>query len=408
MDKCPALSSADGYKVHSSFTAEGCAPGGRATVKLLVRSSNFELDRTNIYVEAYTPTPTRRPSPTETPTPTPTPTPDGPPPTNTPTPTPVCNPIDLGVLSFFSGSQPKTHPEYGAWNTPCYSRYKQDQGLGNVHAKLYTFELTKASHVIIGLTSSTQRLDPFLVLWEGEQWPYVGNPIMVNNDNDEFSTTGSRMGLELGIGTYIVEATLDQELSSISPSIRKFTLEITVAELITYLGHQADFTVQYKIGIMPPTRTPIPTPSTGSVLTPTPTPALLPDPGVKIPEGIPTAVAAWNTAVATSWPYLVFCEGKPATPTLPHITPIPCGTRTHDDGASVTIDVEDGSTERTVLTWAATWNCGRATACVKPDPDMFLWNLNPVGNGDIGNLRMVVEEEAWAYKPAGLFGAVID
>ena len=100
---CPSQGSVNAetyYDVHSKFTAEGCAPGGKATVELRTKSNNRKLARSYIYVNTPTPTdptpePTAPPTPTNTPvTPEPTNTPVTPEPTNTPvTPKPTNTPV---------------------------------------------------------------------------------------------------------------------------------------------------------------------------------------------------------------------------------------------------------------------------------------------------------------------------
>ena len=61
-----------------------------------------------------------------------------------------------------------------------------------------------------------------------------------------------------------------------------------------HAGHQADHAVKYQFGSIP-----------------TPVPGAEPDrdPGVVIPAAVPTAVAAWNNAVATPSPRVLFCKG---------------------------------------------------------------------------------------------------
>ena len=54
---CPASDDNDIYYDRNRFLAEGCAPGGDASVALVVKSTGVELDRINIHV-APDPTPT--------------------------------------------------------------------------------------------------------------------------------------------------------------------------------------------------------------------------------------------------------------------------------------------------------------------------------------------------------------
>ena len=111
--------------------------------------------------------------------------------------------------------------------------------------------------------------------------------------------------------------------------------------------------------------------------------------------------------MGTPFPHILFCERAPTSPTLPHIAPVPCvssNNRPYDDGDTTNVDVADGGTNRTTQFSFGIPNCGRATACVKPDPSFALLNLNPIGNGDMGSLKMVIEEPAWRYSPSGPLG----
>ena len=326
---------------------------------------------------------------------------------------------DLGNLDYYSLTRPHTITRTtDRWNGSCHSDYQAP--LGNVPARYYTFELTEVSHIIIDLEllSSVSGVDPFLALWSGElsSEPQIQ---MSNDNNQEKNTADARIALELPAGTYTIEATMANAPPAGSVGSR-FKLKIEVSELIPYLGHQADYTVQYKIGDMPPTRTPAPsvtpTPTVFGPIPPTsmPTRTPFPDPAAVIPAAIPTAVTAWNTAVAVKpWPDVLFCERKPTTATLPHIAPIPCPTRTHDDGDKVILNVRDGSgSDRSVsppgslssIDDAWEWtkylrlsHCGSSYACVKPDPVTAFWHLNPIGNGHLGSLQMIIEEPAWYY-----------
>ena len=138
---------------------------------------------------------------------------------------------------------------------------------------------------------------------------------------------------------------------------------------------------------MPPTRTPVPTPTPfiGPLPFATATPTPLPDPGVVVPTAIPVAAKAWNRAVATPWPRVLFCKAGS------------CGSR-NSDGRRVVIDVVDGGVDKTAsLLNLTNSSCGTLAACVKPDPILFVLNLNPTGNGHLGNLSMLIEQPAWHY-----------
>ena len=206
----------------------------------------------------------------------------------------------------------------------------------------------------------------------------------VNNNNIEYSTTDSRLAMELEPGFYEIEATLVSEIGSTNTG-RDFTLEVTVAELIPYLGHQHDYTVGYTVGPMPPTYTPVPTttPSIGPIGTPTLIP--FPDPGVAIPTAIAKAAKAWNDSTAsTHWPNMLFCEK---------------GKNNCSDNKSVSIDYVDGRTHRKGnIRSPLVPSCGVKVACVKPSPILAIHHLNPPGNGHMGNLSMLIEQPAWGYK----------
>ena len=299
---------------------------------------------------------------------------------------------DLGQLDYHSTTQPpytspRIKPVSGVWNNSCSSRYQQLQGIGDIPAKYYIFTLTKDdSHVIVDLAagSSTTGLDPYLVLWETSASTYFFNDKMTNDDNDEEymrtnPTKDSRIALELPAGTYTIEATL-AEAPPASSTAREFALDIKVAEVIPYLGHQADFTVEYRIGTPVPTPTPTPTPDP---LNPTPPSPQLPNAAVIIPTAIPDAAEAWNDAVSTSWPHVLMCEEGN------------CGSR-NTDKKWVVVDVVDGSVHKTSsLLNPLNTSCGYGTACVKPSPILSVWNLDPPGNGHMGNLSMLIEEPAW-------------
>ncbi len=171
------------------------------------------------------------------------------------------------------------------------------------------------------------------------------------------------------------------------PTTGSFTLRIKSAEPFPAIGHQADHTSQYKIDNLPPTWTPTPPPPPfiGPI---TPTPVLLPDPGVIFPTAIPFAVNAWNVAVATPWPHVLFCkEGN-------------CSSK-NTDGKGTTINVESGGIESgSTRLWLWSDDCGPDAACVKPknliDRPPF---YNPMQGQNMRNMLMVIEEPAWFYTP---------
>ena len=99
-------------------------------------------------------------------------------------------------------------------------------------------------------------------------------------------------------------------------------VEIETKVPLPNLGHAGDHTVKYQLGAIP-TPDPGATPST--------------DPGIVIPTAIAHAVVAWNEAVATPWPHVLFCEGSGCTIN---------GVDRNTDGKSIVINTEFGTRER--------------------------------------------------------------
>ena len=99
-------------------------------------------------------------------------------------------------------------------------------------------------------------------------------------------------------------------------------VEIETKVPLPNLGHAGDHTVKYQLGAIPTPR-PGATPST--------------DPGIVIPTAIAQAVVAWNEAVATPWPHVLFCEGSGCTIN---------GVDRNTDGRSIVINTEFGTRER--------------------------------------------------------------
>ena len=300
---------------------------------------------------------------------------------------------------------------HATWKVECNSWYFERNGNLDRVAEFYQFEVNGGVHTIIDLSSDggTPALDPFLVLWK-HVWPDAVELVASNDDNEETATAASRIARELDLGTYTIEATLSEDPSSTASL--DFKLELNISELIPYLGHQADHTVQYRIGTMQPTMTPTPTPTPiygpvppAPIAVPTPASSSLPDPAFVIPKAMPTAVKAWNEAVATAWPEVLFCEREPVTDTVANTAPVPCPTRTHDDNKSVVINVVDGERHKTRVrdnVWdhvisGTIDSCGTTIACVFPDPLTAISHLNAIGNGHLGNLEMRIEEPPWGY-----------
>ena len=297
-------------------------------------------------------------------------------PTATPTHTPTATSTPTGcAVNLGRFGSPFTYPQSGnltgTWTAACES-----SRLPNRYARFYQFELAEKTHTTIDLRSTR---DTYLYLVRDAD----GFVIAIDDDGYPGNATDSRIVREeLGPGTYTIEATLREESTT-----GTFRLKIIGEDPIPLLGHQSDYTVQYRVGSMPPTYTPVPTPTPfiGPIAPATATPTPLPDPGVVVSTAIPLAVKAWNRAVATPWPHVLFCKTGD------------CGNR-NSDGSRVVIDTVDGGVDRTAsLRNPTNDSCGTFEACVKPDPILFVWHLNPPGNGHMGNLSMLVEQPAWVY-----------
>lgn len=194
---------------------------------------------------------------------------------------------------------------------------------------------------------------------------------------------------------------------------------------IPHLGHQKDHTVQYEIGTMPTPDRSVPRSQ---------------DPSAVISAAISIAVAAWNDAVSTSWPHLLFCkkDSKPCTDRKAELRAVGKDT----DGFTTTINVASGEVGTNMgstrslelagiphedinriialipLPPAVNFvlreffdnhfgddDCGVRTACVKPkgvlDIEPFVLFERYKGESAPGqhmkDLEMVIEEPAWSF-----------
>lgn len=150
----------------------------------------------------------------------------------------------------------------------------------------------------------------------------------------------------------------------------------------TSLPHQADHTVKYVIGVMPPTptRTPI-----GFMSIPTP----VPNPASVIPASVPTAVVAWNRAVATPWPYVLFCEHGAKNDCLFKNPVTQKDEDRNSDGKTTTVSAvryNTGSPDDPTNNPRV--GCGLSIACVK-----FMGSASP----HRGEMALAIEEPAWQY-----------
>ncbi len=113
---------------------------------------------------------------------------------------------DLGPLTG-------TRQRFGAWDGSCVS-VNYDAG---EYARYYNFTLDRAAYLTVDLTSSS--VDTWLALWTGAG---TGTDLLQENDDGGVGTN-AHIALELGAGTYAVEAT------TLQGGVRgPFTLAITV------------------------------------------------------------------------------------------------------------------------------------------------------------------------------------
>ena len=117
--------------------------------------------------------------------------------TYTPTPTPEsgCWPVSLGEIVPAKSAS-------GSWSSDCASRSRSGR-----YARFYRFTLSERTNVRIDLISDT---NPYLYLWHSNdngdfRW------VVAENNNTRWSNGNSRIRRDLGIGSYIIEATTFSE-----------------------------------------------------------------------------------------------------------------------------------------------------------------------------------------------------
>ncbi len=267
------------------------------------------------------------------------------------------------------------------------------------YAQYYSFTLSKASFITIDLDGN---VDSEIFLREGTG-PL--NILLLAHDEGGYPDGQPGMGQDSRVGTKLSSGTYTIEAATRNPQTAgNFTLKIHGEKPIPSMGHQRDYTIKYVVGTMPPTWTPTPTPISyyPYVATPIPTPQ---DPGVIIPTiSIPTAVAAWNIAVATP------ISATPAAASSVFFcgSDVPCGNKNTDNKKTI-INAVNGARgwQRSLpLPLAAPFgHCGNTLACVVPDPFFALWYLS-VGM-HMGNLKMLIEEPAWRRSSGGTHIRVI-
>ena len=354
------------------------------------RTPSPTVTQTRTPTPSVTPTPTRTTSPSVTATKTKTPTPtvrsgviNTPTHTSSPThtPTPDCNDGSSGSSNSCTtpddpvciqqlGSQSQgfyVRRRSQSWHSGCPSSRNASVVSIEYYAQYYTFTLSKASYVTIDLMSSESSPDSQLYLRAGRDETSIV-PIASDAGSYPDGASGqgsdSRIVRQLPKGTYTIEATTANQSTT-----GNFSLDVYGVKRLPYFGHQGDHTVRYAAGTMLPTRTPVPTGS--------PTPDF-PDPAVVIPTSVPLAVSAWNKAVSTPWPNVLFCNSGSN-----------CTTR-NKDGKIVLIDVI--YIGRSNVSGAG--DCGHAIACVKSGG---VW---ADASGHLQKMTIVIEEPGLQFNEA--------
>lgn len=181
----------------------------------------------------------------------------------------------------------------------------------------------------------------------------------------------------MGIGIVELRALDDTIIRSYYISINAVpTATSSPTSTPTRAFHQADHTVQYVIGDMPPIGPSVS--SSAPRVSGQPTP----DPGIVVPASIHTAVTAWTEAVATPAPHVFFCRKT----TLTNQSKF-CEVR-NTDSKSATIKIVPGVKTRA---WNNDHNehCGWSTACVK--------YKHSLDKNHYGDMTVIIEEPAYFY-----------
>ena len=368
------------------------------TVNPLPRDENVNVTLTLSTGSSPGPTPTDTPAPTATRTPMPTHTPTGPTPTPThtptghiptptatatpecpssksrgnavglstcplPTPLPSCSPVQSGTLTSDGTGNEIT--KSGSWVSGCQLG---TSGINARYTYYYSFKLTRPTHVNMELTGGSN-----VHLRKG--FATSGSTV---EDHDLRTQNYSAEIIQSG---YYTAAIINPSNSG------SFTLKIEGR--VPWLGHQKDNKVKYRVGTVQPTRTPQPTSAT---------PNPVPDPAVTIPTAIPTAVTAWNKAVATPSPNVLF---ESASNEEVIINMARGGTSIipgHDHRRDPWLVLDEP-------------HCGKTYACVKPKnlsifpaqwtAAAYNW-LIPILGDHMPEMVMALEEPAWYFKKTGL------
>ena len=374
---------------NDDFYLSACSDG-IATVHLeststrqVLRTYSFRVGPGQQPTAMRTPPPTRTPRPTATaapvpgvPTATPTSTPTSacPPGTSSrsavglstcplPTPAPSCSPVQSGTLT--SDGTDNEITRNGSWASGCQLG---TVGIDARYTHYYSFKLTRPTHVDMALTGGSN-----VHLRRG--FATSGSTI------DDHDLREQKYSAEIRQSGYYT-------VTIINPSnTGNFTLKIKGR--IPWLGHQRDNRIKYRVGTVHPTRTPQPTSAT---------PNPVPDPAVIIPTAIPTAVKAWNKAVATPSPNVLF---ESATNEEVIINMARGGTSIipgHDHRGDLWLVLDEP-------------HCGKTYACVKPKnlsifptqwaATAYNW-LIPILGDHMPEMVMALEEPAWYFTKTGL------
>ena len=317
---------------------------------------------------------------TELATPTPTPTPVCPSGTSSgnnvglstcpaPPPAPSCNAVFLASLASIGTRSEIT--KSGSWVNDCHIGSRD-------FFRHYRFSVNKGTHVSIEISG-----DNTIELRKG------------TSTSGRFLAKGSSISKNLTeTGSYTVTLW--------GRSTGDFTLNIK-GKIPWMGGHQKDHTVKYKIGSEKAAR-----------------PSLQPsnpvkDPATVIPSAIAAAASAWNRAVGSTNPKLLFCKDDSVKPNGSNECLV-SGTDKNGDNTDVLIHVVPGNNvgwihkQDAVLPAVLGANhCGSTYACVKPrgfasqlqwlrNIDKFRWL--PVNGKHLLDLTMVIEEPAWSYSPS--------
>ena len=334
----------DGTETTPSFTGDtsfvfmGCAPGTH-TLRLLTKVGSKELATVSIGVN-MPPTPTNTPV-TPTPTSVSPPPPPPPPPPPLPTDTPIPCLISQGDIS---GNKTIS----GKWISSCVSTHRTQEH----YARFYSFTWKGKSDVRIELTS-TKHSYLYLLQGDGKNGKVLASDDSTSGgggspDSDAGLasektaqvqvklTSGSKYTVEAVAYTKKTTGSFKVKLTQVTPPTPTFTPTPTPTRIPYPI--QQDHTVMYKVAV---------------TITPGPTvPAGTPVPHEVIPTSVPTAVAAWETAIAAATPVLDLSFCKP-----------PC--RDNADNYLVTVKTVEGDENQYPATSNINDDCGRSVACVK-------------------------------------------